>query len=236
MQEQLARARGSREAAGQAIKEARERLAQERGALETAECAAREAERAAQDVREQLARTGAEQSGKEARELREGLAAAERATAAMRYELTAERTAREAADRATHQMREQLERETSSKEEAERIKQARKTASEEHASIEAAEPAAMEATAPKRSGISPVAPGAQSKQACSSGVHLRRTDLHPSVAAATPPPDFGDPSPPINTAIQWGRPRECYVRGSRCYSYRLSDGSNEHRSESGSVG
>ena len=123
--EQLARAREAREAAEQAAKEARERLAQERSARETAE-------RAAQESREQLA-DGAEQGGKEGRELRERLAAAERTMAALRNELAAERIAREAADRTTHQMREQLERETSSKEEAERARQAREKASKERA-------------------------------------------------------------------------------------------------------
>jgi uncharacterized glyoxalase superfamily protein PhnB len=138
--EQLARAREAREAAEQRAKEARERLVQERNARETAE-------RAAQETREQLAKMAAEQGGKEGRELRERLAAAERTMAALRNELAAERIAREAADRTTHQMREQLERETSSKEEAERARQAREKASKERAAKEAAgkEAAAKEA-------------------------------------------------------------------------------------------
>ena len=138
--EQLARAREAREAAEQAAKEARERLAQERSARETAE-------RAAQETREQLAKVGAEQGGKEGRELRERLAAAERTMAALRNELAAERIAREAADRTTHQMREQLERETSSKDEAERARQAREKASKERAAKEAAGKEAAERAA-----------------------------------------------------------------------------------------
>ena len=182
--EQLARAREAREAAEQAAKEARERLAQEQGARETAERARR---RSGQES-PRAAREGgsrAERQGK--RELRERFAAAEHATAALRNELAAERIAREAADRTTHQMREQLERETSSKDEAERIKQARKTASEEeHASIEARQSRRLrraERTFPRRARRVRCP-----KQACSSGVHLRGTDLHPSVAAATTAP------------------------------------------------
>lgn len=142
--EQLARARQGLEAAEQAGKVARERLAQEQTARETAERVAKEAERAAREAREQLAKTGAEQAGKEGRELRERLTLAERTVAALRNELAAERTAREAADRAA-QIREQLERETSAREEADRAKQVREKASKERAAKEAAERAAKEA-------------------------------------------------------------------------------------------
>jgi uncharacterized glyoxalase superfamily protein PhnB len=138
--EQLAQAREAREASEQAVREVREQLAQERSAREAAE-------RVAQEVRERLAGIGAEQGGKESWELRERLAATERAAAALRNELAAERVAREAADRAAHQMREQLEREMSAKEDAERARLTREKASRERAAKDAAAKEAAERTA-----------------------------------------------------------------------------------------
>ena len=127
--EQAALERQGKEAAERAAKEVQAALARERGAREAAE-------RTARTVREQLAKAGTEQALTEARELREQLSQAERAAAALREELAAERSAREA--------RERLEKGAAEKEAAERGRQAREKESKERAAKEVAEKEAAE--------------------------------------------------------------------------------------------